>query len=489
MQVSPSDSTYPPEHRPRAIIIGGGIAGCALGLFLARKSGFRVSIFEAYPEAQARKGSIGGGLQVAPNGMRVLHQLGLAERLQELGVPSSAFLFKTNDGRSLARMVNDPDGRYDQPAVLMTRAALHQVLMDAVENEEHVAIEFDKRLVDVAGLEEDRDEAKEEEGQVEVRFEDGSTALGDLVIGADGAHSRMRGLILGADDPKAHFLGIVSLGGFVHTDHFVDRPETTHGDINFLFAPTGGTLGFCRAKGDDPRLFMWWRNMQLANHPQLTPEHNDFDGAPTKEELQAIDTEHLKRCILHLPAGDQWAPEAREMVENTDSIVRGLVYDVITLPRWSRGRACLIGDAAHAVSPHSGQGASLALEDAMYLAKMLRLAMQEHRNSRLPTSLIERAFKGLENGRRERVEMVVAEGRARGEQRKPAGAKPDEEAPGAFKRWLTERFLALVFTYLAPRQMTQLFGYKSEWDDVKSLGEVEEQQRNMKASWWRRLVK
>ncbi|KAL6079635.1 FAD-dependent monooxygenase [Balamuthia mandrillaris] len=496
------------NHRPHAVIIGGGIAGCALGLFLACESGFRVSIFEAYSRTQAVNGGIGGGLQLAPNGMRVLKHLGLAERLRRLGVESPCFEFRGHDGHLIVRTHVDPKGRYDQPSVLMTRATLHQVLVEAVEHEQeqnnNTTIEFDKRLVGASGIEaedEAYDLADANSGPVMLQFEDGSRACGDLVVCADGVHSKMRSLLLGEDDPKACYLGLVSLGGFAHSDIFLEKPESEQGVINFLFSPEGSMMGYCRATGDDPRLVMWWRNMQVANHPKLMQLLGLSSAAderlyqpPTKEELQAMDTDELKRCILHLPGGEEWSPVLRQMVEDTDTILRGTISDVVHIPRWAQGRACLIGDAAHAVSPHSGQGASLALEDSMFLAKMLRLALHEHRSRHehddedlpFPITLLQRAFKAYEHGRKARVEKIVAEGRRRGEQRR--NTKEEPSGPGAVKRWLIEGMMYLAFKHLAQPLFGQVFGYRIEWDDGKTLRQIEAEQREQASGAWAKTV-
>jgi 2-polyprenyl-6-methoxyphenol hydroxylase-like FAD-dependent oxidoreductase len=96
------------------------------------------------------------------------------------------------------------------------------------------------------------------------------------------------------------------------------------------------------------------------------------------------------------------------LIEHTGPPVKLNVYDIQTLPSWHKGRLVLIGDAAHAVSPNAGQGASMALEDAMYLAKVLCEAHGDH----------ERAFERFERERKPRVERIVAEGRRRSSDKK-----------------------------------------------------------------------
>lgn len=110
------------------MIIGGGIAGCALGIFLTRAGVPNVRIFEAYPREKVIGGGIvGGGLQVAPNGMNVLNQLGLADKLSKIGVPSTSFAFHNHKGKLLVHSKIDSYHRFPHTAVNMTRAALHEV--------------------------------------------------------------------------------------------------------------------------------------------------------------------------------------------------------------------------------------------------------------------------------------------------------------------------------------------------------------------------
>jgi 2-polyprenyl-6-methoxyphenol hydroxylase-like FAD-dependent oxidoreductase len=445
------------------MIIGGGIAGCALALFLKRV-GIDATIFEAYPRDQACEGGVGGGLQVAPNGMNVLHHLGLADQLRSVGVECPAMSFDNQHGSQLARVPIDPNLEYGQPAVNMTRSALHHALIQAVEKE-GIPIEFDKRLTHLAGLSPE----EEDEGIVTAHFEDGTVAMGDFVVGADGAHSRTRALVLGDEDPKAKFIGLMTSGGFVHTDALLDQPESDQGTMHFLLGPEGRILGYARPSAYDPRLVMWWRNTYVGDHWKDDQDpggggEGQWNGrTPTKDELNAIDTDELKRRILDVPGG--WSPLARQMVTDTEVILRGTVHTVASLPRWYSGRAVLIGDAAHAVSPHSGQGASLALEDAMYLAKMLRLALRHDSpgaaKDAVDAQVLESAFRAFQEGRKERAEKIVAEGMRRGEPRRTKSEQP----PGAIRQWCTELLLKALFRWLVPLSLREVHAYSIKWDD------------------------
>jgi 2-polyprenyl-6-methoxyphenol hydroxylase-like FAD-dependent oxidoreductase len=368
--------------------------------------------------------------------------------------------FDNQHGNQLVRLPIDPKHEYGQPAVNMTRAALHHTLINAVE-EEGIPIEFDKRLTHLEGLSPEDDS----EG-VAAHFEDGTVARGDFLVGADGAHSRTRALVLGDEDPKAKFIGLMTSGGFVHSDAFLDQPETEQGTMHFLLGPEGRMLGYARPSADDPRLVMWWRNTYVGDHwkddqdPSASGAGQWSGRTPTKDELNAIDTEELKHRILDVPGG--WSPLARQLVADTEVILRGTIHTVASLPRWYRGRAVLIGDAAHAVSPHSGQGASLALEDAMYLAKMLRRqARQAKAGHAVDAQVLESAFRAFEEGRKERAEKIVAEGMRRGEPRRTKSEQP----PGALWQWCTELLIKAVFRWLVPGSIREVHAYRIKWDD------------------------
>jgi 2-polyprenyl-6-methoxyphenol hydroxylase-like FAD-dependent oxidoreductase len=400
--------------------------------------------------------------------MHVLHHLGLADALKACGWVSPAYAFHNQYGKRLAVLPTDPH----QPAVFVwSRAALHEVLVGAVK-EEGINIEFGKRLVELSGFRDD-EEYGLNDNRVTATFDDGSSASGDLVVGADGVHSRTRAIVLGDEDPKPQFLGLMWAAGFVETDEPV--PEDS---ANILCGKTGGTMGYTRIRGDNPRLALWWRNMNVRD---WWPEGA---AVPTRDELQAIDTDELKARVLNMPGG--WSPLVQRLVADTRHIARGTVHDLPPLPRWYQGRAVLVGDAAHAVSPHSGQGACMALEDAMYLAKVLRLAMRDHHRDGdqhqgpLPSSVVEAAFRAYQNGRKARAEAVAVGGRQRGE---PRTVQEGEQPAGYIQQWLKEAMLVVVFNFVVPHALRTTFSYRLEWDDCDSLDGVLEAQKSSSSFW------
>src|ERR1700744_150990 len=162
-------------QRPRkALIIGAGIAGPVAAIFLKR-AGFDVQLFEAWPYSTG----IGGGLQIAPNGMHVLAELGIADAIISGGEISNGFDVYSRGGKRVGRIHQNMQARFGQPAVNMRRAMLNEMLVDKAWSSS-VEVHFDKRLARI----EDRADRP-----IVAYFTDGSSAEGDLLIGADGGHS------------------------------------------------------------------------------------------------------------------------------------------------------------------------------------------------------------------------------------------------------------------------------------------------------------
>ncbi|MGY3233798.1 2-polyprenyl-6-methoxyphenol hydroxylase-like FAD-dependent oxidoreductase [Bradyrhizobium sp. USDA 4472] len=371
------------SYRPRkALIIGAGIAGPVAAILL-RRAGIESAIYEAWPYSKG----IGGGLQIAPNGMHVMDEIGLADELISRGSIAESFDFYSQEGRLLGSMNRDMARRFGQPAVNISRAALNEMLIDKAWCA-CVSLYFDKRLIKIA----DRGDQP-----VIAYFADGTTAEGDFLIGADGVHSITRRQVV-PDGPTPFNTGLIGFGGFV--PHAVlrgreigRRVETTFGQSGFF------GYGYCSPDPKDGA--MWWSTQ---------PAHG-MDAAM----FRALDAQTLKQHLRGFHRG--WHDPIPDIIDAAENIVVTDTLDVATLPTWSRKRSLLIGDAAHATSPHAGQGASLALEDAMRLARL----MQEGQE-------LSATFQAFEAERRPRAEKIVAIARRNGNN------KRELSAAGAFIR-------------------------------------------------------
>lgn len=203
------------RQQHRAIIIGGGIAGPALALFLQR-GGITPQIFEAYPEPA----TIGGGFQIAPNGMRVMAALGLDGQVKAAGAVTSKFAFRNHQGRALGQI----DLQHCGFGVTIRRDAFHRILLDEV-GRRGLSVTYNKRL-----------RAIEDSGsEVVAHFEDGSMAWGDMLLATDGVHSRARTLLL-PDHAKPRYTGVLGVGGFAETDSSPTNAEDFQ-RLNFTVGP------------------------------------------------------------------------------------------------------------------------------------------------------------------------------------------------------------------------------------------------------------
>jgi len=399
------------SHRKRkALIIGAGIAGPVTAILLKR-AGFEAAVYEAWSYSTG----IGGGLQIAPNGMHVLNEIGLASELTSRGAVCESFDFYSQNGARLGSINRNMQARFGQPAVNMKRAMLNEALVDKAWSS-CVEMYFEKRLVRI----EDRPDRP-----VVAHFADGTSAEGEFLIGADGVHSSVRRHVL-PDGPSPTDTGLVSFGGFV------PRALVKAARARPSLAMTFGQSGFFGYGYCSPELHngaMCWSTQ---------PAHG-IDAAAFRAMDQAALKQHLKR--FH--AG--WHDPVSQLIDALEEIIVTATLDVATLPNWSRGRTLLIGDAAHATSPHAGQGASIALEDAYRLA----IALQAEADLGV-------AFQNFEAERRPRAEKLVALARRNG------NSKRQFSRTGA---WIRDQIIKLMLP-LNVRGQDWIYGYDAR--DVSS---------------------
>ena len=357
----------------KALIIGGGIAGPVTAMALQR-AGIESVVYEAYDTSAGLEA--GAFLTVAVNGLDALRTLDVHEPVLAAGFPTRNMEFYSGIGKRLGEIPIGgtlPDGTVTHT---IRRADLYRVLHDEAVSR-GIPIEHNRRLVDGGTM---------PDGGVVARFEDGTEAVGDLLVGADGIHSRTR-RIIDPSAPEPRYTGLGNIGGFAR-EASVNAGQGIYAMVFGKRAFFGYTVS--------PSGETWW----FANAPEARE--------PDRAELAATTTEQWKERLTYLFADD--ATPAVEILRATTGDLAGTnQYDMPSVPTWHRGPMVIIGDAAHAASPASGQGASMAIEDAVVLAKSLR---------DLPD--IQQAFATYERLRRGRVERVVAHG-ARSSSGKAAG--------------------------------------------------------------------
>ncbi|KQY22272.1 hypothetical protein ASD16_16785 [Cellulomonas sp. Root485] len=339
---------------PRALVIGGGVAGPAAAQLLAR-DGWDTRVFEAHAEPDPYAGLF---LNVATNGLAVLGTLGLRERLLTDGHRAGRMVMWSRTGKELGVVPNGPAREPERGSVIVRRSWLHQVLREG-SDAAGVPTTYGARLVSI----------DQDAHGVRATFADGTVADGDLLVGADGIGSPTRRHIdPGAPEPT--YSGLVGVGGFARVPGLEPTPETQH----FVFGARSFFGYLVRADGTT----YWFANVTAP----------DRDATVTLADLRALHS-------------DDPYPVPQILAATTDELRPYPIDDLVGVRHWSRGRVVALGDAVHATSPSAGQGASLALEDAAALAGSLR------RESDLAT-----AFAAYQAARQPRTDAVVKYARA-----------------------------------------------------------------------------
>lgn len=400
MTPSTNDSGSADTAVDTVAIIGAGIAGPPLGIALKR-AGFEPVIYEASDTPRDNGGAF---LNLAPNGIKALRALGLEHVLDGLGFQNDWLVFHNESGRVLAEV---PVG-----GITVMRGALSRALREAAERA-GVRFEFGKALTSI----EDRDVG------VQARFADGTTAQARALIGADGIHSRARQSYF-ADAPKPTYTGIINLGGIATTD----LPST--GTTMHMVFGRRGFFGYAVRPGGET---YWFSNFA---RPEESP----------RGHFSNLDAGQFTRELLALHRDDP--PEVRRILQAVHGEIGAYpVHDLLSLPTWHRGSVCLVGDAAHAIGPHVGQGASLALEDALIVAKCLRDVPD-----------VRAALATFERLRRTRVDPIAKQSRRTGNQKAPAN-------------WIARKMRDLIlpiFLRSAARAAGEIYRYPLDWNEPVS---------------------
>jgi len=316
----------------KVAIVGGGIGGLVLALALRAR---RID-FELYEQAQELR-EIGAAVALSANGTRELRRLGLSQQVEGVSViPSALVIRRWDTGEIIAEHPIGREGVYEAtfgaPYYGVHRVALMQALADRVAAE---GLHLGRPCI---GVDESRAGA-------EVHFADGGSAPADVIVGADGAHSVIRPHVVG--DIRGRFSGTVGYRGLVAARDLPALP--------------------------DPAPLQFWAG------PGRHLLHYPINGGRTINFLAVVrvptwtQQSWMEECAVSDVVGAfaGWHPAVTEMVGSTDVGARWALHDLEPLTRWHTERAVLIGDAAHAMVPHQGQGANQTIEDAIVLADCL----------------------------------------------------------------------------------------------------------------------
>lgn len=345
----------------KVIIIGAGVAGPILALQL-KKKGFQPEIFEARSENNRNEGVF---LGITPNGLNVLKEFIDLEKLKEDYTPGSMKFFNAR-GKQIAELGTAyQKQKYGVETLQLKRANLNTYARAAAA-EAGIKIEYNKKFV----------RYNESEDQVTAYFTDGTSVTGDMIIGCDGMFSEVRNQLF-PEKSVIRYTKLISTGGYAKIAELSEPLDS----IRMTFGERGFFAYSVSDKGE-----VWWFNNYFR------------DQEPKLQETEKILKDEIKDHLADIHRNDD--PLFSRIIRNSYEIIAYPVYDLPRLSKWYKGKVCLIGDAAHGISPHIGQGASLALEDTVVIAEQLQLNKE-----------CEAAFQTFQSVRQPRVEKIIKNAR------------------------------------------------------------------------------
>lgn len=362
------------------LVAGGGIGGLALALAL-HAQGVGCTVFEASTEAR----ELGVGINTLPHAIAALDALGLLPALDRVAVRTRELRYLNRFGQLVWAEPRGQFAGHAAPQFSIHRGRLHQLLWDAAEarlGPEH--LRRGRRLESFA----------QDASGVTARFADDSEARGDVLVGADGIHSRLRAL-LHPDDGGIRWQGIFMWRGAV------DWPAFEGGDVMAIAGDMDEKLVLYpigAGSTPDRRLLNWVVCARLGDGTQPPPRREDWSRPGSLSDLLP----RVKR--FQVP----WL-DAEALVRATETFWEYPMCDRDPLPWWTEGRVTLLGDAAHPMYPVGSNGASQAVLDAVSLARLLASlppgeALAAYEAERLPAT---RAI--VESNRKGGPERVVDE--------------------------------------------------------------------------------
>lgn len=317
----------------RIAVVGGGIGGLTLAIALS-DLGMDVEVFEQAPELT----EIGAAVALAANGTRLLRRLGVDDALTAASAEPTELQFRRWDSGEMIWSLPMAD-RYQErcgaPFYGLHRVHLQNALLERVPEG---VVHLGRRVVDVAS----------ELTGVRLEFENGDPYFADIVVGADGIHSTLRSHVVGAPR-RATYSGDIGFRGLIPVSAMPLLPDP--GALQFWVGPGAHLL-----------------------HYPINPDRGVVNFLAVVPRLQWNEPTWRVPCDVSeaVDAFSTWHPAVTEMVGAVEEDSNWwALHDFAPLERWSRGRVVLLGDAAHAMLPHQGQGANQAIEDAVTLAHCL----------------------------------------------------------------------------------------------------------------------
>ena len=359
------------SKKPHILVAGGGLGGLTAALALLKR-GYDVDVYEQAPELR----EVGAGLQLSPNGARVLHELGVLDAFRALACEAEGKeirLWSTGQAWKIHDLGEESIARYGFPYCTAYRPDLLAVLADGVRREKPDAIHLNSKCTGFT----------QNAHGVTLHVNDGvndGEVTGDALIGADGVHSRIRQVLFGDDKPE--YTGMLSWRGVIPMDKL---PPHMRRKVGSNWVGPGG---------------------HVVHYPVHRGEYMNMNGIIEiegwQEESWSAKGTHAQchACF----AG--WSDDIHAMIDHIAMPFKWALFNRTPLTAWSVGRVSMLGDACHSMLPMLAQGAVMALEDGFVLARALEAASDDVAQGlkRYEQARIERTTKAVlgsaENGRR-----------------------------------------------------------------------------------------
>jgi salicylate hydroxylase len=317
----------------KALIVGAGISGLSAALALAKK-GWAVDVLEKSQEIR----EVGAGIQISPNGLRVLDELDVTKNIESsLFEPENLELRSGKSGRKIFSipLKKISQKRWDARYIQIHRNDLIKGFLRSIESHSNINILTNRKVLSY----------KDNAESISLKLNSEETLIGDLVVGADGLNSTIR-------------LQMFNRTCSSYTGYMAWRCLTPADKINKKYSQNNSCI---------------WVG---ANKHAVTTTINsgktiNFVGVVKKEFKAKESWTTLGAKDKLLQDFDDWDPKIKEIIENSDAIFQGGLFEREPLKSWTKGRVVLLGDAAHPMLPSMAQGASQSLEDSASLARFL----------------------------------------------------------------------------------------------------------------------
>jgi salicylate hydroxylase len=319
----------------RIAIVGGGIGGLTLALAL-RQRGLEADVYEQAPELT----EIGAAVALSANSIRELERLGLLEQLSAVSTEPTELIYRDwRGGHRVAAFPVRKDSayrtRFGAPYFGVHRAEFQRILSGALGP---ARLHLGQRVHNVL----------DQGDTASLEFADGRSVHADVVVGADGVRSVVRNFVTGSEETV--YSGTSAFRGIVPVDRLPSLPDPQA--IQFWMGPNAHLLHYAiGGRGEAVNFFA------VVEGPETWPSEGGWQAAVEPDEPVA----EFKG----------WHPAVTEMIDAVPHSVRWGLFVVCPLLHWYRGRVVLVGDSAHGMLPHHGQGANTTIEDAITLAELL----------------------------------------------------------------------------------------------------------------------